>query len=182
MHTIVVTDHDPAWLRVFDRLRDQVWPAVRDLALSIEHVGSTSVPGLAAKPVIDMDIIVPSAAEVSVAIERLAGIGYIHRGDLGVTGRHAFAQPDGLPRHHLYLCPADSPALRNHLALRDHLRSHPEAAREYGALKKRLATAFPLDIDAYVDGKTDFILSILRECNLSSEHLDEIERSNRLSS
>lgn len=182
MGPIVIIDYDSTWPRDFILLRSRVWPAVQRLAHSIEHVGSTSVEGLAAKPVIDISIVVPTDGEVSAAIESLALVGYHHRGDLGVPGREAFEQPDDLPRHHLYLCPAGSPALHNHLALRDYLRATPAAAREYGALKKRLAEQFPYDIDAYVEGKTDFIVSILRACDISPDSLQQIERANRTSS
>jgi len=179
MRTILVIDYDPAWPGLFRELCARILPVVEDFALSVEHVGSTSVPGLAAKPIIDMSIVIPVEDDVPLAITRLATIGYTHRGNLGVEGREAFAHPAGLPSHHLYVSPQGSPGLRNHLALRDYLRSHPEAAREYGELKRELARRFPRDIDAYVDGKTDFILAILRDAGLPSGHLDAIERENR---
>jgi GrpB-like predicted nucleotidyltransferase (UPF0157 family) len=179
MRRVVVVDYDPEWPRVFEVLRAGVWEAVRDLADGIEHIGSTSVPSLAAKPIIDMAIIVASADKVAPAIERLAGIGYVHRGNLGIEDREAFHNPPGLPAHHLYLCPSGSLGLINPLKLRDYLRKHPHAAAAYGRLKKSLAAQFPEDIDSYVSGKTDFILEILREVGFSSEQLDSIERANR---
>ena len=178
MRTIVV-DYDPSWPEVFERLRAHIWPALSDVALTVEHVGSTSVPGLAAKPIIDMTIVVPTESEIPVAIGRLATLGYVHRGNLGVEGREAFHSPDGLPKHHLYLCPHNSLGLRNHLAVRDYLRSHPETACEYGQLKKRLARDFPHDIDSYIDGKTDLILKILQAANFPTAELDAVERVNR---
>ncbi len=124
---ITVVDYDPTWPQVFKRLRAPVWQVVQDFALAVEHVGSTSVPGLAAKPIIDMDVILASPAEIALAIERLATLGYVHRGNLGIEGREAFQRPAHLPPHHLYVCVQDSVSLRNHLALRDYLRSHPAA-------------------------------------------------------
>lgn len=176
---VVVVDYDPAWPEAYERVRSFVWPAVSDVAIAVEHVGSTAVPGLAAKPVIDVDVVVEAEGDVAVAIERLARLGYAHRGDLGVAGREAFDNPDGLPAHHLYLCPRASTALANHLVVRDYLRTHPAAAASYGALKKALALRFPRDVDGYVDGKTDFVLRILREGGLPAERLAEIERANR---
>ncbi len=176
---ILVVDYDPAWPSVFQGLRAHVAPAVSRMAIGIEHVGSTAVPGLAAKPVIDMSIVVASEDDLTSTIERLATLGYRHRGDLGVEGREAFDTPGGLPPHHLYLCPAGSLGLRNQLAVRDHLRSHPEDAVAYGDLKKKLATRFPADIDAYIDGKTDFILGILAQTDLDLEELTRIEQANR---
>jgi GrpB-like predicted nucleotidyltransferase (UPF0157 family) len=179
MRTIVVVDYDPQWPEVFAQLRSMIWPVLSDVALTVEHVGSTSVPGLAAKPIIDMSVIVPTEADIAVAIARLASLGYVHRGNLGIEGREAFTSPEELPMHYLYACPQNSLGLANQLAVRDYLRIHPEVADEYAKLKKRLAIEFPNDIESYIDGKTDLILNILRAKNFSQTQLDAIERINR---
>lgn len=178
MKEVVVVDYDPNWPKLFETLRSSIWPAVADIVLSIEHVGSTSVPGLAAKPIIDIDV-VASEDMISEGIARLTTLGYEHLGDLGIPQRHAFRRPQGTVAHNLYLCPATSPALANHLAIRDYLRANPAAAEAYGDLKKRLAQEFTHDIDGYVESKTDFLVNILREQGFSSESVEEIERSNR---
>ena len=180
MSRVQVVEYDPEWPRVFERIHSFVWPAVSDVAISVEHVGSTSVPGLSGKPVIDACIVVASKQDVPVCVERLAGIGYIHRGDLGVPEREAFRRPDHLPRHHLYLSPRASLSLRNHLGFRNYLRSHPEAAAAYGELKASLARRFPDDIDSYIVGKTDFVLRILGEIGLNEGELGEIRRINQM--
>ena len=113
MRTIVVVEYDSAWPELFRQLRPPVWSLVRDVALSIEHVGSTAVPGLAAKPIIDMSVIVASDRAVPVVIARLATLGYVHLGNLGIAGREAFRRPDGLPPHNLYVCPQGSLGLEN---------------------------------------------------------------------
>lgn len=177
MSPVEISDYDPAWPLVFEGLRARIWPAVSDIALSVEHVGSTAVPGLAAKPIVDMDVVV-APGQVATGIERLATLGYGHRGDLGVPGREAFRAPAGLPRHHLYLCPADSEALANHLAVRDALRSSPSMARAYGALKRRLADELADDGDGYGAGKTDFLLELLAAAGFSERALDDIRRIN----
>ena len=179
MKIIVVVDYDPGWPAAFEALRAQIWPVVRDVAISIEHVGSTAVPGLAAKPVVDISVVVPTAATVPTGILRLASLGYRHRGNLSVADRDAFDEPESLPPHHLYLCPAESLALRNHLAVRDYLRAHPQAAGEYGTLKKQLADRFPHDIEGYVARKTDAILAILRRTGFAADELEKIEHLNR---
>jgi len=179
MGGIIVVDYDPTWPATFERLRQRIWPVVADVATSVEHVGSTSVPGLAAKPIIDMSVVVPTASDVPIAIERLAALDYIHRGNLGVEGRDTFQSPGTLPRHHLYLCAHDSLALRNHLLVRDYLRAQPEAAARYGELKQQLARQHPDEIDAYVAGKTDLLLKILGASGLSAGELDAIARINR---
>jgi GrpB-like predicted nucleotidyltransferase (UPF0157 family) len=179
MQSVVVVDYDPMWPEIFEQLRTHVWSVLHDVALTIEHVGSTSVPGLAAKPIIDMSVVVASKREVPLAIARLATLGYEHLGNRGIEDREAFRHPEGLPAHHLYVCPQGSLALRNHLAVRDYLRAHPETAHEYGELKKRLAQEFPNDIESYVDGKTNLMLKVLREQGIAAEQLVAIEQANR---
>lgn len=180
MKTIIVTDYDEAWPQSFEQIRAYLWPAVQDIASAIEHVGSTSVPGLAAKPIIDIDIVIPDATLIGELARRLEPLGYLHLGDLGIAGRDAFRQKNALPKHNLYGCPAGSVGLQNHLIVRDYLRAHPEVCQAYGDLKKRLAVTFPTDIDRYVDGKTDLILAILQQGNLSAEQLATIQAANRL--
>jgi GrpB-like predicted nucleotidyltransferase (UPF0157 family) len=153
---ILIVDYDPEWPAEFERLRDRAARAVGDLAVSIEHVGSTAVPGLAAKPVIDL-VVVVGPEDVAAAIERLVAIGYVHQGNLGVEGREAFGVPQGGRRHHLYLCPADSVELGRQLAFRDRLRSQPALAAEYEALKRELAIRFRNDREGYTDAKNDFV-------------------------
>jgi GrpB-like predicted nucleotidyltransferase (UPF0157 family) len=159
---ILVVDYDPEWPARFERLRALIQPALGEVVSRIEHVGSTAVPGLTAKPIIDLDVVVSSLSLLPLVIERLDCIGYVHEGDLGIEARQAFRAPSNLPAHHLYVCPEGSPALANHLAVRDRLRSDPELAREYGRLKRSLAQDFARDSGAYVEGKTQFLLSILR--------------------
>src|SRR5687767_9741782 len=119
---VEVVPYDPRWPLIFEQIRSVVWPAVQHASLRMEHVGSTAVPGLHAKPVIDACIVVASQRDVPFVVKALAGIGYVHRGNLGVPDRAAFARPSPEPRHHLYVSPRTSLSLRNQLALRDHLR------------------------------------------------------------
>lgn len=180
MRTVVVSEYNPRWPTFFEQIRAMLWPAVQDVATAIEHVGSTSIPGLAAKPIIDIDIVISPQQNIQYVITRLESLGYTHLGTLGIAGRDAFRQENTLPKHNLYVCPADSIGLRNHLAVRDYLHAHPEAVQAYSELKFRLASTFTNDIDRYVDGKTDFILSILRQSSLSKEDIAAIEQANRI--
>ena len=169
---IFVVDYDPGWPAAFEALRSRVARALGDVALAILHVGGTVVPGLAAKPLIDLDVVVRSREAVPAAIERLATLGYVHEGDQGIPGREAFRWPEGEARHHLYVVAAGAPPLRQHLALRDYLRSHPETAKEYGRLKQSLAQQFENDRTAYTDAKTEFVTAVL--------HLAEAEAGQAL--
>jgi GrpB-like predicted nucleotidyltransferase (UPF0157 family) len=160
---IVICEYDPAWPERYADLRAAIAPALGELAADIQHVGSTAVPGLAAKPTIDICVLLRSAADLPAAIGRLAAIGYAHEGDFGVAGREAFATPPGFARrdHHLYVCHPDWPGWRDQLAFRDFLRVHSEAALAYAALKRSLAIAHRDDRAAYTKGKAGFVSDIL---------------------
>ena len=158
---VIIEDYDPRWPEQFESLRARICRALGLLAVAVEHVGSTAVPGLAAKPIIDLDVLLRDPGDLAEAIARLAGLGYAHRGDLGVPGREAFqAPPDEFP-HHLYVCMPDSREYRRHLAFRDHLRCHPEDAKEYASLKRKLAAEFGPDREGYSQAKTEFVKKIL---------------------
>jgi GrpB-like predicted nucleotidyltransferase (UPF0157 family) len=169
---VVIVPYDPAWPLIFEGLRDVYASALGRLALAIEHVGSTAVPGLAAKPIIDVDVVIPSRDVLSEVIRRLATLGYRHQGDLGVPGREAFTREgvDEVPRdgtgrrwpaHHLYICASDGDELRRHLQFRDWLRTHPVSAAEYGRLKAHLAHIDREDREGYTEAKTAFINAAL---------------------
>jgi GrpB-like predicted nucleotidyltransferase (UPF0157 family) len=178
---VLVVDYDPRWARDFEMLRARIWPVIEDFAISIEHVGSTSVLGLAAKPILDIDVIVDSEHGARLAIERLANLGYTHRGNLGIEGREAFRAGVNDPAHNLYVCRQDSEALRDHLTFRDYLRAHSEAAQAYADLKRALADRFPDDIDGYATSKTDFVTGVLKSAGISPERIRHIRRENGFS-
>ena len=176
---IEIVAYDASWPQTFQRLRDRIWPVVSDLVVSIEHVGSTAVPGLTAKPIIDMVVVAATRAAVPVVIERLASLGYVHRGNLGIADRDAFAQPPHLPRHHLYVCPVGVTALRNFICIRDHLRVDANAAARYADLKKDLAKRHTDDAGGYTCGKTTLLLAILKDAGLTAEELQLVAEANR---
>ena len=183
--SVNIVEYDPGWPEQFGEIRNRIWPCVCDLALGIEHVGSTSVPGLAAKPIIDIDIVIAARGLLPRVDLRLAALGYQHQGNLGIDGRDSFIAPSGPVPHNLYVCLNGSAALRNHLTLRDHLRAHPPDSQNYAVLKKSLAERFPKDIDQYVEGKTNSSLLSLRGTNLQpknsspSEERIKLENRNR---
>lgn len=164
MDPIEVVDYDPSWPAQFAEIAARVRAAFADGPLTaVEHVGSTAVVGLAAKPVIDMDVIVPSLTDVPGAIACLAALGYVHEGDKGVPGREAFLWPPGTRRHHLYLCLCGNAEYRRHIAFRDYLREHPDEAQRYEALKRELAARLFADRTAYSEGKTEFVETVLKK-------------------
>jgi GrpB-like predicted nucleotidyltransferase (UPF0157 family) len=157
----VVVEYDDRWPVDFETVREHLAPALARVAVTVEHVGSTAVPGLASKPVIDVDVVVDAAGDVPAVVAALASLGYEHRGDLGVPGRDAFSVLPGLPEHHLYAVVRDSPAHRDHVDLRDHLRTHPVDADRYAAEKWRLAPLLRTNREAYVEGKAWLVRELL---------------------
>lgn len=175
---ISVVPYDPAWAAAFERVAQRLRPAVAGIpGARVEHVGSTSVPGLAAKPIIDVDVIVP-AAHLPAVVAALASLGYVHRGDLGVTGREAFHPPDVDPPRHVYACAADTLHVRNHLAVRAVLRARPDLRDRYGAVKLALAADPSMDIDRYLAGKTALLQEVLACSDLDADDLATIRRLN----
>jgi len=160
--SVTVVEYDPDWAMLFEKLRDFVFPVLNDFAITIEHVGSTSVPGLAAKPIVDMDVVVSTQADVQKAIQRLAALGYVHEGNLGITGREAFIPPHHLPWHHLYVCSVENDEYKRHILFRDYLRNHPDDAKRYSDLKFELAKRFHNDRNAYTSAKSDFVNEMLK--------------------
>ena len=163
---VIVTPYDEKWPGAFRAIREELCEALGGSVLSIQHVGSTSVPGLAAKPIIDIDVVINGYGVFDDVESRLVSIGYIHEGDLGIEGREAFKYHDKphLMAHHLYVCPRDSEELRRHIAFRDYLRAHPEDRQVYGDMKLRLAERYPRDIDSYMREKAPYVQDILRKC------------------
>jgi GrpB-like predicted nucleotidyltransferase (UPF0157 family) len=168
LREIVVVPYDPNWAVQFERIRAYIAPALSGLALLIEHVGSTSVPGLWAKPVLDIDVSIPSYADFPEVVRRLEALGYHHRGDLGIPTRESFAYEGDIDfmEQHFYVCPGDSPEMRRHIALRDYLRVHPEARDEYSRVKREGARLYPHDIDAYIEHKGSVIRGIYQKCGV----------------
>lgn len=165
---VVVMPYDVKWKQAFTNIKSELEAVLGDLALRIEHVGSTSVEGLSAKPVIDIDVVIKDTSILEPVISALAKIGYRHEGDLGIPGREAFKYEgkEHLMKHHLYVCVEDSSELKRHLAFRDYLRSHPEAADEYSRVKVEGALLYPYDIDKYIEHKSPFIENIYAKINL----------------
>ena len=159
-----IADYDSNWPGQFAEIARRVRAAFADGPLiAVEHVGSTAVMGLAAKPIIDIDVIIPSHPEVPNAITRLAALGYAHQGDLGISGREAFRSPPGAVPHHLYLCVCDNDEYCRHVTFRDDLRQNWTEAKCYEALKRDLAVRFPDDRTAYSAGKTEFVQAALKK-------------------
>lgn len=172
---VMVTPYNKAWRSDFEKIKSEIEAAVGDLIVGIEHVGSTSVEGMWAKPCIDLDVIIREDTAFDAVVEKLAAIGYIHEGDLGIKGREAFrySHKPHLRTHHLYVCPQNSAELHRHIAFRDFLRSNPEAVRKYSRVKETAARLFPDDVDGYIAYKSPCIEELYGLCGLKRQAGDD---------
>jgi GrpB-like predicted nucleotidyltransferase (UPF0157 family) len=151
---MILHEHSPLWAEAFRELRDVYSRCLGDLAIAIEHVGSTAIPDIKAKPILDIDVVIADYDIFPRVVDRLALLGYSHNGDQGIRHREAFHGADEWtphtdPRrhwhnHHLYVCPQWSEELKRHLLFRDYLRTNKTARREYEIIK--------LSIEARADG------------------------------
>ena len=153
---IEVVDYDSKWVNDFNQIKGEIEEALKDLVLVVEHVGSTSVPLLAAKPIIDLDVVI-DRKDLKEVIFLLEKHGYIYEGDLGLKDREAFRYEgkEHLRTHHLYVCPQDSKELK-----------HPNTVKEYGKIKKEAAKLYPNDIEKYCMYKSQIIEKIYKEIGL----------------
>ena len=165
---VIVSPHDEKWESDFEKIKQEISDALCELAIGIEHVGSTAVIGLSAKPCIDVDVIIKDYSVFDEVRKRLSSIGYIHEGDLGIKDREAFkySNKPHLKTHHLYVCPEYSEELHRHLTFRDFLRANPEAARGYGEVKMEAARLYPDDIEGYIKHKSQLIEELYLEAGL----------------
>ena len=165
---VVVLPYDATWETAFEEIKAEIEAEIGDLIIGIEHVGSTSVKGMSAKPCIDIDVVIRDYSVFDAVVQKLDAIGYIHEGDLGIQDREAFKYADKphLMTHHLYVCPRDSEELHRHIVFRDFLRRTPEAVRKYSLVKEKAAELFPDEIDQYIAFKAPCIEELYKECGL----------------
>ncbi len=182
----VIAPYNPNWKTEFEALKHVFDSRLPNL--TIEHVGSTSIEGLYAKPILDIDIIIEDLSQLVEVSKELQEMGYLSKGEQGIADRYAFKQssefsPFTNPKkkwqaHHLYVCLRGSLALRNHILFRDILRSNPDLRVHYTELKKSLTEKLQIMSDAYQVKKTEFIISVLASAGLSEDELNEIRKAN----
>jgi len=164
---VVVEKWNPKWKDEFERIVVSLGKDIIYNSIKIEHVGSTSVEGLSAKPIIDLDIVIEND-KFEIIKRLLNDKGYKHEGDLGIEGREAFSYSgkEELMTHHLYVCPKDSKELFKHITFRDFLKNNPALASEYSKVKEQAAVLYPDDIDKYMEFKSEIIEKIYKKCGL----------------
>ena len=163
---VIVVPYDEAWPLLYQEERARIERAIGPWVEEIEHVGSTAVPGLAAKPIIDIMVGVKGLEDSPILVERLVGIGYeyVPEFERVMPFRRYFRKVrEGRLTHHIHLVERSNVEWwERHVLFRDYLRAHPETAQEYGRLKRNLAERFRRDREAYTDAKTDFVAGVIR--------------------
>jgi GrpB-like predicted nucleotidyltransferase (UPF0157 family) len=162
-----VVPYDPEWKNEFLKIKAMIVNCVGDLIISVDHVGSTAIEGLAAKPILDIDVVIDSYDIFPAVRDRLSKIGFEHVGNLDVEGREVFKRifMDDFMPYNFYICPKNGKGYLEHIAFRDYLRNHSEALKAYEELKMKLAKQFRTDITGYANAKHDFIQNILESSN-----------------
>jgi len=162
---IEIVAYDPSWPGWFAELGRELRGALGDVALRIDHIGSTSVPGLAAKPIIDVQVSVASFEPLDAFRRPLQRLGYVYRADNPERTKRYFREPPSRRRTHLHVRRAGSFSEQWALLFRDHLRTHRDVAVEYEALKRRLAIQFRDDRHAYTNAKVPFLWQVIRQAD-----------------
>ena len=159
MRRVEVVPHDPGWRDAFEAEAVRVSAALGENVVAVHHIGSTSIPNIYAKPVIDLLVEVGDISEVDGRSSAMESHGYEVMGEYGIPGRRYFRKDDreGVRTHHVHAFEAGSAEAERHLAFRDYMVAHPKEAQSYSELKRKLAKEHPLDIDGYMDGKDAFI-------------------------
>jgi GrpB-like predicted nucleotidyltransferase (UPF0157 family) len=181
MKNVEVVPHDPRWRDAFTAEARHVTAALGESAVAIHHVGSTSIPGIHAKPIIDLLVEFRDLAEADARSPAMESLGYQVMGEYGIPGRRYFRKdnPDGVRTHHVHAFQTGSDEVVRHLAFRDYMLAHPADAQAYSELKQKLAREHPRDMDGYMDGKDGFIKEMDRKAaawraSLSDEHADGV--------
>ncbi|HEX2640951.1 MAG TPA: GrpB family protein [Pyrinomonadaceae bacterium] len=164
--TVALSLHREEWHQLFDQEKSRILRAIGEFIIDIEHVGSTTICGIVAKPILDVMVGIPTFEDGEKCVAALDKLGYEYKGENGIPGRHFFGK--GAPRtHHLHMVAADSDFWKHHLLFRDYLISNRQVAEEYNNLKIDLAARFPQDREAYTNGKESFVMRVLREAEIS---------------
>jgi GrpB-like predicted nucleotidyltransferase (UPF0157 family) len=166
-HTVQIVDYDPDWAVLFEAEAHAIRRAAGGVSLKIEHVGSTAVPGLPAKPIVDIAIAIQSRDVIPALARILTAMGYLDRGDKGADGGYILVK-DSAPEVRivfLHVVEETDTQWHNYIAFRDVLRANETIRKQYAELKMQLAARFPNDRKSYTDGKDDFIGKILRARN-----------------
>jgi GrpB-like predicted nucleotidyltransferase (UPF0157 family) len=158
-----VVEHDEKWKGAFLAEKELLHGVFKDVAVAIHHIGSTAIPSIKAKPIIDILIEVSALGNVDNLIEEMRNIGFVSKGENGIENRRYFQKGGDSRTHHIHCFPVGHPEINRHLLFRDYLLAHPKKAAEYSALKEKLSEQFLYDTKGYVNGKNQFVRQVDKE-------------------
>jgi GrpB-like predicted nucleotidyltransferase (UPF0157 family) len=166
---VKLVQYDKQWKKLFEKESALISSRIKDYIVDIQHIGSTAIPGIAAKPIIDIAVAIDDLSNIKQVVNLLEKGEYEYRGEQGIPDRHLFVRGDEECRtHHLHVMVNTSNEWKKHILFRDYLRQHPTEVKQYSDLKKRLAAEFEFDRGKYTDGKEEFIKSIIEKAKEES--------------
>ena len=157
MRQVIVTPYQTSWPDTFEQEATRLRTVFGERLLTIHHIGSTSVPGLSAKPILDILPVVDSLDDIEMFNAAMEAISYEAKGEFGMPGRRYYRKGGDNRTHHIHLYASGNPEIARHVAFCDYLRQHPSEVRAYSAIKEQLAKQYPTDISAYIAGKDTFV-------------------------
>lgn len=163
MRKVEVEPYDKLWVSKFEEESRILYEIFGAEMIELHHIGSTSVTGLYAKPIVDMMPVVSDIHRVNDYNKAMIAVGYEPKGENGIVGRRFFQRGGDHRTHHVHMYELGDSEIKRHLAFRDYLRAHPDVAQQYGDLKEKLSQRFPYDIEAYIKGKEQLVSEIERK-------------------
>ena len=160
---VEIKEYDPQWKKEYEKEKEKLTNIFSDILIDIHHIGSTAIPDIKAKPIIDIMIVVEDINKVDEYNEEMIELGYTPKGEFGIKNRRFFPKGGNERSHHVHVFPKGDPEVKKHLNFRNYLRAHPEEARRYSQLKEVLAAKYYYNIDKYIEGKNDFIQEVDRK-------------------
>ncbi len=163
---VIIVDYDPNWPQMYEQEKARIQDAIGEYLIDIQHVGSTSIPGLSAKPIIDIMPIIRDIALIPYCVQPLESLDYAYFGENGISGRHYFRKPADITSqphtYHLHIVDKGHDQWAMMLLFREYMLLHPESVQQYDVLKRKLATKYDSDRVGYTNAKEPFVRSILR--------------------
>ncbi|MDJ0567455.1 MAG: GrpB family protein [Pleurocapsa sp. MO_192.B19] len=181
---VEVVPYNPQWKKTFDRESQEIARVLAENLLVIHHIGSTAIPNIYAKPIIDFLIEVKDINLITEQTPAMEKLGYEAMGEFGLIGRRYFRKenPPGIRTHHVHIYETGSSEIERHLAFRDYMLAHPKDAEQYSQLKQKLAQKYPYDIESYMDGKDEFVKKMESKAIQWKTSINRNDRLDRLKS
>ena len=161
-----VASYNPNWKNMYKEESEKIKNILNDIIIDIHHIGSTAIPGIKAKPVIDILVEVKDIEEVDKYNHKMEELGYEAMGEYGIPKRRFFRKGENNRTHHIHIFQTGNEEIERHINFKEYLIAHPDKAREYSKLKEELVNKYTYDVENYTNSKSDFIKEIDRKAKL----------------